>query len=68
MGMTIEEARKLEQFICADCASEEDSKRSLNSLPLSNGEAKVRMSYNLIVRLNISVLLDCNKKYMWRYL
>lgn len=45
MGMTIEEARKLEQFICSDCASEEDSKRSLNSLPLSlNGEVKVRMS------------------------
>ncbi|THF94425.1 hypothetical protein TEA_013476 [Camellia sinensis var. sinensis] len=34
MGMTIEEAKKLERFLCSDC-SDDDAKRSLNSIPVS---------------------------------
>ncbi|KAE9456204.1 hypothetical protein C3L33_11895, partial [Rhododendron williamsianum] len=43
MGMTIEEAKKLEQFMCSDCNSDDDAKRSLNSFPVSPpAEAKCR--------------------------
>ncbi|XP_049352436.1 chromatin remodeling protein EBS-like isoform X1 [Solanum verrucosum] len=31
MGMTIEEAKKLDPFLCSDCSSEDDAKRPLNS-------------------------------------
>lgn len=44
MGMTIEEAKKLDHFICADCATKDKSKRTLNSLLVSSlSETKVRM-------------------------
>lgn len=43
MGMTIEEAKKLDQFLCNDCSSDDDTKRSLNSFPVSPAaEIKVR--------------------------
>ena len=43
MGMTIEEAKKLDQFLCSDCSSDDDTKRSLNSFPVSPAaETKVR--------------------------
>lgn len=35
MGMTIEEAKKLDQFLCSDCASDDDAKRPLNPFPVS---------------------------------
>ncbi|XVF31796.1 hypothetical protein REPUB_Repub17cG0023300 [Reevesia pubescens] len=35
MGMTIEEAKKLDQFLCSDCFSEDDTKRSLIAFPVS---------------------------------
>ncbi|CAN4109902.1 unnamed protein product [Withania somnifera] len=35
MGMTIEEAKKLEHFLCSDCSSEDDTKRPLNSFHVS---------------------------------
>lgn len=42
MGMTIEEAKKLEHFLCSDCSSDDDAKRSLNAFPVSPSvEAKV---------------------------
>lgn len=31
MGMTIDEAKKLDPFLCSDCSSEDDAKRPLNS-------------------------------------
>lgn len=31
MGMTIEEAKKLDPFLCSDCSSEDDDKQPLNS-------------------------------------
>lgn len=43
MGMTIEEAKKLDHFLCSDCSSDDDAKRSLNAFPVSPSvEAKVR--------------------------
>ncbi|GJR06232.1 hypothetical protein Tco_0529216 [Tanacetum coccineum] len=35
MGMTIEEAKKLEQFRSAKCASNDDAKRPLNTITVS---------------------------------
>ncbi|TYK20327.1 protein mlo2-like isoform X2 [Cucumis melo var. makuwa] len=41
MGMTIEEAKKLDHFLCSDCSSENEAKRSLNAFPVSpSAEAK----------------------------
>lgn len=43
MGMAIDEAKKLEHFLCSDCSSDDDAKRSLNSFPVSTAEeGKVR--------------------------
>ncbi|KAK8569874.1 hypothetical protein V6N13_002586 [Hibiscus sabdariffa] len=42
MDMTIEEAKRLDQFLCSDCTSEDDAKRSLNTFSVSPSlEAKV---------------------------
>lgn len=47
MGMTIEEAKKLDQFLCSDCSSDDDAKGSLNSFPISpSTEAKVKVNCN----------------------
>ncbi|KAJ6813424.1 chromatin remodeling protein EBS-like [Iris pallida] len=35
MGMTIEQAKKLDQFLCADCSSEDDGKGSMNGFSVS---------------------------------
>ncbi|WOK93527.1 hypothetical protein Cni_G02225 [Canna indica] len=35
MGMTIEQAKKLDHFLCSDCDSEHDAKRSMNGFPAS---------------------------------
>ncbi|KAJ6804106.1 chromatin remodeling protein EBS-like [Iris pallida] len=35
MDMTIEQAKKLDQFLCADCSSEDDDKPSMNGFPVS---------------------------------
>lgn len=44
MGMTIEEAKKLEYFLCTDCSAEDDAKRSINQFPVSpTTETKVKM-------------------------
>ncbi|OAY83097.1 hypothetical protein ACMD2_21682, partial [Ananas comosus] len=34
MGMTIEQAKMLEHFLCSDCSSDDDPKRA-NSFPVS---------------------------------
>ncbi|KAK9723850.1 hypothetical protein RND81_05G029900 [Saponaria officinalis] len=36
MGMTIEEAKKLDHFLCSDCIAEEDPKRASNSSSVSH--------------------------------
>lgn len=44
MGMSIEDAKKLEHFLCSDCSSDDDAKRSLNAFPMSPSvETKVRI-------------------------
>ncbi|KAG8489429.1 hypothetical protein CXB51_017844 [Gossypium anomalum] len=43
MEMTIEEAKRLDHFLCSDCTSEDDAKRSMNTFPVSASlEPKVR--------------------------
>lgn len=40
--MTIEDAKKLEQFLCSECSSDEDAKGQLNSFRVSpSAEVKV---------------------------
>ncbi|XP_065875233.1 chromatin remodeling protein EBS-like isoform X2 [Euphorbia lathyris] len=42
MGMTIEEAKRLDRFMCSNCSSDDDANRSLNAYPASPFiEAKV---------------------------
>uniref|UniRef100_M8CKM5 PHD finger protein 2 n=1 Tax=Aegilops tauschii TaxID=37682 RepID=M8CKM5_AEGTA len=42
MGMTIEQAKKLDTFLCADCAKENGAKRPSNSYPSSpSSDSKV---------------------------
>ncbi|XP_010323856.1 chromatin remodeling protein EBS-like isoform X2 [Solanum lycopersicum] len=42
MGMSIDEAKTLEHFLCSDCSSEDETKRPLNSFHVSPpDEAKV---------------------------
>ena len=44
VGMTIEEAKKLEHFVCTECSSDDDIKRSQNGFPSSPvADAKVRL-------------------------
>lgn len=47
MGMTIEEAKKLDQFLCSECSSDDDTRRSLNSFPASSiaDETKVTITF-----------------------
>lgn len=43
MGMTIEEAKKLDYFSCLDCSTDEENKRSLSSSLVSPAdEEKVK--------------------------
>ncbi|KAH0448840.1 hypothetical protein IEQ34_022640 [Dendrobium chrysotoxum] len=42
MGMTIEQAKKLDHFLCSDCSSDDDAKKSPNGFPDSSiSEPKV---------------------------
>lgn len=42
--MTIEQAKKLEHFLCTECSSDDDAKRSLNNFTVSpHSEPKVRV-------------------------
>ncbi|KAL2245845.1 UNVERIFIED_CONTAM: Chromatin remodeling protein EBS [Sesamum indicum] len=43
MGMTIEEAKKLDHFLCSDCSSDDDTRRSLNSFPVSPAAAEEKV-------------------------
>ncbi|XP_020582780.1 chromatin remodeling protein EBS-like isoform X3 [Phalaenopsis equestris] len=46
MDMTIEQAKTLDQFLCLDCAADDDTKRSPNSFPVSSMlEPKARFEY-----------------------
>lgn len=54
MGMTIEEAKKLDQFLCPDCSSEDDAKKKLNPLSPSP-ENKVSISLSFFISLSLHV-------------
>ncbi|OEL26951.1 Chromatin remodeling protein EBS [Dichanthelium oligosanthes] len=42
MGMTIEQAKKIDHYMCSDCAKENGAKRPSNSYPVSpNSDSKV---------------------------
>ncbi|GKA92745.1 RmlC-like cupins superfamily protein [Tanacetum coccineum] len=67
MGMTIEEAKKLEQFRSAKCASNDDAKRPLNSItvsPSSDGTVKPVYVQNRVSVNEISSLKE--GKLKWR--
>lgn len=65
MGMTIEEAKKLDHFLCSDCSSDDDAKRSLNTFPVSPSvETKVRtLSLAPLCVVAGFLLLSCWKYY-----
>lgn len=44
MGMTIEEAKKLDHFLCSDCVAEDDPKKggsTFSASPLADGKVKI---------------------------
>ncbi|KAE9457903.1 hypothetical protein C3L33_10222, partial [Rhododendron williamsianum] len=54
MGMTIEEAKKLEHFSCSECYSDDDTKRSLNSsLVPPSSETKVSFMRRLFLPFSL---------------
>ncbi|KAG6778471.1 hypothetical protein POTOM_014806 [Populus tomentosa] len=58
VDMTIEEAKKLDHFVCSECASDDDVKRSQNGFSVSSvADVKVRL---LITCCCISVLMLSN--------
>lgn len=58
MGMTIEEAKKLDHFLCSDCSSENDAKRSLNAFPVSpSAEAKVRVADSSLCMSHTAIIV-----------
>lgn len=67
MGMTIEEAKKLDHFLCSDCSSDVDAKRSLNTFSVSPSvEAKVRA--HMFHFVYVYILQDKNQQvsfHLW---
>lgn len=67
MSMSIEEAKKLDHFLCSDCSSDDDAKRSLNSFPVSTtDEGKVRDAstiLNKITQTHVFLLLNLVMRY-----
>ena len=56
MGMTIEQAKKLDHFLCSDCSSEDDAKRSVNGFPASP-EPKVMKILFLLPPLSFCIFM-----------
>jgi hypothetical protein len=57
--MTIEEAKKLDHFVCAECSSDDDVKKSQNGFTSSPADdVKVRLSLfsHLLYRCSITYL------------
>lgn len=58
MGMSIDEAKTLEHFLCSDCSSEDETKRPLNSFHVSPpDEAKVKTLYTHLVNFYMILLV-----------
>jgi hypothetical protein len=48
MGMTIEQAKKIDHYMCSDCAKENGAKRTSNSYPVPpNSDSKVIPFFSL---------------------
>lgn len=66
-GMTIEKAKKLDHFLCSDCSSDDDAKRSMNVFPVSPSlEAKVRSysgCFNIIKETRINLTVQCGNVF-----
>lgn len=57
--MTIEEAKKLDHFVCAECSSDDDVKKSQNGFTSSPADdVKVRWSFfsHLLYRCSITLI------------
>ncbi|KAH9798024.1 chromatin remodeling protein EBS [Citrus sinensis] len=64
VGMTIEEAKKLEHFVCTECSSDDDIKRTQNGFSSSPAaDVKVRLVAGIVD--NTSGFL-CNVNVRWR--
>lgn len=53
MGMTIEEAKKLDHFLCSDCVAEDDPKKGGSTFsvsPLADGKVKPSPTFMLEVQ------------------
>ncbi|URE44334.1 BAH [Musa troglodytarum] len=58
MGMTIEQAKKLDHFLCSDCDSENDAERSMNGFPASpSSEPKVMIILHICPYFLIDICL-----------
>lgn len=55
VGMTIEEAKKLDHFVCAECSSDDDVKKSQNGFSASPADDVVKVSLFRIYKLHLSV-------------
>lgn len=57
--MTIEEAKKLDHFVCSECSSDDDMKKPQATFPLSPADdSKVRLPvFNLKQFRNTSILV-----------
>ncbi|OMO84776.1 hypothetical protein COLO4_21858 [Corchorus olitorius] len=65
MGMTIEEAKKLDHFLCTDCSAEDDAKRSMNAFPVSPSlEAKDHFQIDQSLSLQM-LHLPAMKREAW---
>jgi hypothetical protein len=56
--MTIEEAKKLDHFVCSECASDDDVKRSQNGFSVSSVT-------DVKVRLLISCFPFSGESFLW---
>ena len=62
--MTIEEAKKLDHFLCSDCVSEEDPKKAGNTFsasPMADGKVQCLSHFGVVISLfhSIHLLFEC---------
>lgn len=67
MGMSIEQAKKLEHFVCSECSSEDEAKRSMNFSNSPLAEPKVMIFFLLPISIELagyqdSLVMSSSKK------
>ena len=65
--MTIEEAKKLDHFVCAECSSDDDVKKSQNGFTASPAD-DVKVRFSLFSHLMYRCSITCCSKKMFYYL